>query len=64
MSLGLDPLLDVIFKSRGYKSLSDLEALKKFPEKTFEFILADIKLDRRMSLREWGIVHAELTSER
>jgi len=59
--LGLSKLVP-FFRAHGFTSQKDLKDLKAFPTRTQEMILKSLLENRSMSLKEFGVIHAALSS--
>lgn len=55
--------LESIFKEHGFSTSADLKVLRGYPDRTLELVLQTIKNDRRVKLKDWGTLHAALTTQ-
>lgn len=59
-SIGVEPSLAIVFYDHGFHTEEDLQKLVKFPARTLDNVLEQIKLDGRLSLKDWAAIHAAL----
>jgi len=59
-SIGVDPSLSVVFAECNFRTERDLIIMKNYPAKTLDRVLEAIKVDGRIALKEWGLIHAAL----
>ncbi|CAL1695727.1 unnamed protein product [Somion occarium] len=51
-----------VFRERGYSTVEDIDGLIRLPGGTQEAVLNEFKRDKRMCLKEWALIHAEIST--